>query len=71
MDFAQTQEQQMIQIWQRIFAENEIKPYVDEDEKNQHWRREIFEKMAHWVSLVSVSTRNTAATAWDFSRGAW
>ena len=46
MDFAQTQEQQMIQDMAKNFAENEIKPYVDEDEKNQHWRREIFEKMA-------------------------
>ena len=46
MDFAQTQEQQMIQDMAKNFAENEIKPYVEEDEKNQHWRREIFEKMA-------------------------
>ena len=46
MDFAQTQEQQMIQDMAKDFAENEIKPYVEEDEKNQHWRREIFEKMA-------------------------
>jgi len=46
MDFALTQEQQMIQDMARNFAENEIKPHVDEDEKNQHWRREIFEKMA-------------------------
>jgi glutaryl-CoA dehydrogenase (non-decarboxylating) len=46
MDFALTQEQQMIQDMARNFAENEIKPYVEEDEKNQHWRREIFEKMA-------------------------
>jgi glutaryl-CoA dehydrogenase (non-decarboxylating) len=36
----------MIQDMARNFAENEIKPYVEEDEKNQHWRREIFEKMA-------------------------
>ncbi|MGA3207876.1 MAG: acyl-CoA dehydrogenase family protein [Syntrophales bacterium] len=46
MDFAQTQEQQMMQDMAKNFAENEIKPYVEEDEKNQHWRREIFEKMA-------------------------
>jgi len=46
MDFALTQEQQMIQDMARNFAENEIKPHVEEDEKNQHWRREIFEKMA-------------------------
>ena len=46
MDFALTQEQQMIQDMARNFAENEIKPYGEEDEKNPHWRREIFEKMA-------------------------
>jgi glutaryl-CoA dehydrogenase (non-decarboxylating) len=46
MDFALTQEQQMIQDMAKNFAENEIKPYVEEDEKNQYWRREIFEKMA-------------------------
>jgi len=28
MDFAQTQEQQMIQDMAKNFAENEIKPYV-------------------------------------------
>jgi glutaryl-CoA dehydrogenase (non-decarboxylating) len=36
----------MMQDMAKNFAENEIKPYVEEDEKNQHWRREIFEKMA-------------------------
>lgn len=46
MDFALTDEQKMLQEMARDFAENEIKPYVEEDEKNQHWRREIFEKMA-------------------------
>ena len=46
MNFALTQEQQMIQDMARNFAENEIKPHVEEDEKNQYWRREIFEKMA-------------------------
>jgi len=46
MDFALTEEQKMLQEMARDFAENEIKPYVEEDEKNQHWRREIFQKMA-------------------------
>lgn len=46
MDFALTEEQKMLQEMARDFAENEIRPYVEEDEKNQHWRREIFEKMA-------------------------
>ena len=36
MDFALTQEQRMIQDVAKHFAENEIKPYVEEDEKNQH-----------------------------------
>ncbi|MGZ3578598.1 MAG: acyl-CoA dehydrogenase family protein, partial [Syntrophales bacterium] len=40
MNFALTQEQQMIQDMARNFAENEIKPHVEEDEKNQYWRRE-------------------------------
>jgi len=46
MNFALTEEQRMIQDTARNFAENDIKPYVEEDEKNQYWRREIFEKMA-------------------------
>jgi glutaryl-CoA dehydrogenase (non-decarboxylating) len=46
MNFALTQEQQMIQDVAKNFAEKEIKPYVEEDENNQHWRREIFDKMA-------------------------
>jgi glutaryl-CoA dehydrogenase (non-decarboxylating) len=36
----------MLQEMARDFAENEIKPHVEEDEKNQHWRKEIFDKMA-------------------------
>jgi glutaryl-CoA dehydrogenase (non-decarboxylating) len=46
MNFALTEEQKMIQDMAKNFAENEIKPFVEEDEKNQHWRRKIFEKMA-------------------------
>lgn len=46
MDFALTEEQKMLQDMAKNFAENEIKPYVEEDEKNQHWRKEIFFKMA-------------------------
>ncbi|MBN1382489.1 MAG: acyl-CoA dehydrogenase family protein [Deltaproteobacteria bacterium] len=46
MDFALTEEQRMLQDMARNFAENEIKPYVEEDEKNEHWRKEIFDKMA-------------------------
>ncbi|HET56832.1 MAG TPA: acyl-CoA dehydrogenase [Deltaproteobacteria bacterium] len=46
MDFALTEEQRMLQDMGKNFAESEIAPYVEEDEKNQHWRREIFDKMA-------------------------
>ncbi len=46
MNFALTEEQVMIQDMAKNFAENEIGPHVEEDEKNQHWRKEIFDKMA-------------------------
>ncbi|MCG6533177.1 MAG: acyl-CoA dehydrogenase family protein [Syntrophales bacterium LBB04] len=46
MNFALTEEQRMLQDMARDFAVNEIKPYVEEDEKNEHWRKEIFDKMA-------------------------
>jgi glutaryl-CoA dehydrogenase (non-decarboxylating) len=46
MDFGLTEEQKILQDMAKNFAENEIKPHVEEDEKNQHWRKEIFDKMA-------------------------
>ncbi len=46
MDFALTEEQKMVQIMARDFADNEIAPYVDQDEENHYWRKEIFDKMA-------------------------
>ena len=46
MDFALTEEQRMIQDTARNFAEKEIAPHVEEDEKNHFWRKEIFLKMA-------------------------
>jgi glutaryl-CoA dehydrogenase (non-decarboxylating) len=46
MDFALTEEQKILQDMANNFAEIEIKPHVEEDEKNQHWRKEIFDKMA-------------------------
>lgn len=46
MDFALTEEQKMIQDTARSFAEKEIAPHVEEDEKNHFWRKEIFDKMA-------------------------
>ncbi|WP_347489379.1 acyl-CoA dehydrogenase family protein [Desulfoscipio sp. XC116] len=45
MDFALTEEQQMVQDMARNFAEKEIAPYVEEDEKNHYYRREILTKM--------------------------
>lgn len=46
MDFELNEEQKMLQEMAKNFAEKEIAPHVEEDEKNQHWRREIFDKMA-------------------------
>ncbi|MFZ3129605.1 MAG: acyl-CoA dehydrogenase family protein [Desulfosporosinus sp.] len=45
MDFALTEEQKMIQDMARKFAEKEIAPYVEEDEDNHYYRREILTKM--------------------------
>ena len=57
MDFALTEEQTMLQDMAKDFAENEIRPYIEEDEKNQHWRKEIFDTMAE--------------TGWGLSRVFW
>ena len=46
MNFELTDEQKMVQKMAKDFAENEIAPYVDQDEENHFWRREIFDKMA-------------------------
>ena len=46
MDFALTEEQRMIQETAKNFAEKEIAPFVEEDEKNHFWRKEIYDKMA-------------------------
>ena len=45
MDFAFSDEQLMVQDMARKFAEKEIAPFVDEDEKNHYYRREILTKM--------------------------
>jgi len=45
MDFGLTEEQQMVQDMARNFAEKEIAPFVEEDEKNHYYRREILTKM--------------------------
>jgi len=46
MNFALTEEQKILQEMAKNFAENEIKPHVEEYEKNQYWRKGIFDKMA-------------------------
>jgi glutaryl-CoA dehydrogenase (non-decarboxylating) len=45
MNFDLTDEQKMVQDMARNFAEKEIAPYVDEDEDNHYYRREILTKM--------------------------
>jgi len=45
MDFALTEEQIMVQEMARNFAEKEIAPYIEQDEENHYYRREILTKM--------------------------
>ncbi|MEN6326770.1 MAG: acyl-CoA dehydrogenase family protein [Syntrophomonas sp.] len=45
MDFGLTSEQKMVQDMARDFAEKEIAPFVDQDEENHYYRREILAKM--------------------------
>ncbi|MDR1615853.1 MAG: acyl-CoA dehydrogenase family protein [Syntrophomonadaceae bacterium] len=45
MDFELNDIQKMVQETARNFAENEIAPYVEEDELNHYYRREILSKM--------------------------
>ena len=45
MDFALTEEQRMVQEMASDFAEKEIAPFVEEDEDNHYYRREILTKM--------------------------
>ncbi len=45
MDFLLTEEQRMVQEQARRFAENEIRPIMEEDEKEHRFRPEIVKKM--------------------------
>ncbi|WP_206811518.1 acyl-CoA dehydrogenase family protein [Paradesulfitobacterium ferrireducens] len=45
MDFGLTEEQRMVQEMARDFAQKEIAPYIEEDEENHYYRREILTKM--------------------------
>jgi len=45
MDFSFSEEQTAMKKVARDFAEKEISPYVEEDEENHYFRKEIFEKM--------------------------
>jgi len=46
MDFAFTEEEKMVQEMARDFAQNEIAPTVEKDEKEHVFRKEIVKKMA-------------------------
>jgi glutaryl-CoA dehydrogenase (non-decarboxylating) len=46
MNFEPTEEQKAMMEVGKDFAEKEILPYQEEDEKNHHFRKEIFKKMA-------------------------
>lgn len=45
VDLGLSEEQRMVQEMARDFAEKEIAPYVEEDEENHYYRREILTKM--------------------------
>lgn len=45
MDFGLSDEQRMVQDMARDFANKEIAPYVEKDEENHYYRREILTKM--------------------------
>lgn len=45
MNFDLTEQQRMVQDMARKFAEKEIAPYVEQDEENHYYRREILTKM--------------------------
>ena len=51
MDFGLTEEQQMVQDMAKSFAEQEIAPYVEDDEKNHFYRREILTMMGEYGLL--------------------
>ncbi|MBN2331796.1 MAG: acyl-CoA dehydrogenase family protein [Deltaproteobacteria bacterium] len=46
MDFALTEEQQMMRDAARRFAEERIRPTMEEDEKNHYYRKELVKEMA-------------------------
>jgi len=46
MDFAFTEEEKMVQEMARDFAQNEIAPIIEKDEKEHVFRKEIVKKMA-------------------------
>lgn len=55
MDFSLNDTQREIVDMARKFAAKEIAPYVEEDEKNEHFRREIFPK-AGAAGLLGITT---------------
>jgi len=56
MDFAFTEEEKMVQEMARDFAQNEIAPLVEKDEKEHLFRREIVKKMADLGFFGCIAT---------------
>jgi len=54
MDFAFSEDQKMIAEMAADFAKKEIAPYVDEDEENHYYRREILSKLGE-LGLLGFS----------------
>jgi len=54
MDFVYSEDQEMIAELARDFAKKEIAPYVEEDEENHHYRREILSQLGE-LGLLGFS----------------
>ena len=70
MNFELTEEQKMVQNMAKDFAENEIAPYVDQDEENHYWRKEIFDKMADLGSFGFCIDEEYGGNGMGFLEGA-
>ena len=64
MDFGLTEEQSMLQDMARDFAQNEIAPTVDEDEKKHVYNEKIVKKRSE---LSSGSTRSGTVARTSFT----
>ncbi len=61
MKFDFTEEQKSMMEVGRDFAEKDILPTQEEDEKAHHFRKETFKKMAEWGFLGALFPKNMAA----------